>query len=155
MARALRLTLTVVSSGDLRFPAEVHRARLDVDSALDHLRAEGGNPGYSTIDQLRAELVRQRLLDLISSDPLLRTGVGERIAAYDRRHDTQFSSTLLAFLRHFGDIPTTSTELLIHQNTARQRLRRCRELFDLDLDSSAQRLLLELELTAEAQSPEG
>lgn len=155
VARALRLTLTVVSSGDLRSPAAVQRARLDVDSALDHLRAEGGDLGYATTDQLRAELVRQRLLDLISGDPLLRTGVGERIATYDQRHDTQFSPTLLAFLRHFGDIATASTELLIHQNTTRQRLRRSRELFELDLDNAAQRLLLELELTAAARSAGG
>jgi hypothetical protein len=69
---------------------------------------------------------------------------------HDRDHGTAFTTTLLTYLRNFGDVATASAAIHIHQNTLRQRLRRAHELFDLDLDDPAQRLLLEIELAAAA-----
>ncbi|WP_020659302.1 PucR family transcriptional regulator [Amycolatopsis benzoatilytica] len=151
-ARALHLEITTVSSGEVSTLSELRDKRRDVDSALDHLRATGVANGRYTTDELRAELVHKRLLDTVRRDPSLRTGLGERILEHDRRHSTEFGATLLAYLRHLGDVATASAHVLIHQNTLRQRLRRAQDLFDLDFGNPAQRLQLELELSCCAGS---
>ncbi|MFI7699991.1 PucR family transcriptional regulator [Nonomuraea sp. NPDC049480] len=145
-ARALHVNVSMVCSGRVGTLAELRGARRDVDSALDHLRAEDAAPGTYTTDDLRAELVRQRLLEAVRADPLLRWG--DRVRDHDREHRTEFRGTLLAYLRHFGDVNAARAELTIHQNTMRQRLRRAQELFRLSLDNPAQRLMLEIELAA-------
>ena len=146
--RTLHLEITVSSSNEIATAEALRRERIDVDTALDHLRDTGAEPGHYPTERLRVELVHKRLVDTIRADPLLRSGVGERITAHDREHSTEFASTMLAYLREFGDVSAASADLLIHQNTLRQRLRRVQELFDIDLGNSAQRLLLELELAA-------
>jgi hypothetical protein len=146
----LRTDVTIVSD-EVVTSAALHGTRLDIDTALDHLRDSGAAPGHYSTDRLRAELVRKRLLDTVRRDPLLRIGIGERITEHDRDHGTAFATTLLTYLRSFGDVAAASAAVHIHQNTLRQRLRRAHELFDLDLDDPAQRLLLEIELAAAAQ----
>jgi hypothetical protein len=146
--RALHVNVSLVRGGRVDTLSELSSARRDVDSALDHLRAEGAAPGAYTTDELRAELVRQRLLQAVRSDPLLRWGIGDRVRDHDREHGSAFRITMLAYLRHFGDVNAASAELTIHQNTLRQRLRRAQELFGLALDNPAQRLTLEIELAA-------
>ncbi|MCH6161480.1 helix-turn-helix domain-containing protein [Streptomyces marispadix] len=49
---------------------------------------------------------------------------------------------------HFGDVRAVADELAVHQNTVRQRLWKATDLFGVDLDAPAQRLVLELELRA-------
>ncbi|MFF7415391.1 PucR family transcriptional regulator [Streptomyces lydicus] len=147
-ARTLHVSFSTVSAERIDTLSALTHARSDIDSALDHLRASGEKPGSYTTDQLRAELVRQRLLRAVQGDPLLRSGIGDRIFAYDRDHATEFRATLLTYLRHFGDVGTASSALMIHPNTLRQRLRRAQELFDVFLDSAAHRLMLEIELAA-------
>ncbi len=149
VTRTLNIDVTIVSA-EVGTPAALHGTRQDIDTALDHLRATAAAPGHYTTDRLRVELVRRRLLDAVRRDPLLRTGIGERIIGHDRDHGTAFTTTLLTYLRNFGDVATASAAIHIHQNTLRQRLRRAHELFDLDLDDPAQRLLLEIELAAAA-----
>jgi hypothetical protein len=151
-ARTLHIEVTIVSD-EVGTPAALHHARQDIDTSLDHLRETGAAPGHYTTDELRTELVRKRLLDAVRDNPLLRTGAGERITAHDREHTTEFAATLLTYLRQFGNVATASEALHIHQNTLRQRLRRARELFDLDLDNPALHLLLEIELAAATAVP--
>ncbi|ADJ48961.1 hypothetical protein AMES_7135 [Amycolatopsis mediterranei S699] len=146
----LRSEITVVSSRQVQAVAELRGERHDVDTALDHVRDSGEAPSHYTTEQLRAPIVHKRLVNTIRGDALLRIGIGERILGYDRKHSSEFVATLRGYLRHFGDVVAASAELHIHQNTLRQRLRRAQELFDLDLTDPAQRLLLELELTAAA-----
>jgi hypothetical protein len=150
VTRVLNIDVTIVS-GEVGTMAALHGTRQDIDTALDHLRTTGAAAGHYTTDRLRTEIVRKRLLDAVRRDPLLRTGIGERINGHDRDHGTAFTTTLLTYLRNFGDVATASAAIHIHQNTLRQRLRRAHELFDLDLDDPAQRLLLEIELAAAAQ----
>jgi hypothetical protein len=147
-ARSLHLEVTMVSTGPVRDLAELQRARRDIDTAIDHLRASGRGPGQFSTEELRTELVGRRLLAAVRADPLLRTGLGERIADHDREHGTAFGASLLRYLRRFGDVAAAGEELHIHQNTLRQRLRRARELFGLDLDDPGRRLTLWLELAA-------
>jgi DNA-binding PucR family transcriptional regulator len=146
--RTLHVEIMVVSSREVRCAGQLREERRDVDTALGHLRRSGGAPGHYTTDQLRTELVHQRLVDAVRAEPHLRSGVGELVTAHDRDHASEFAATLLADLRHFGDVTAASADLHIHQNTLRQRLRRAQDLFDVDLASPEQRILLELELAA-------
>nr|WP_237314410.1 helix-turn-helix domain-containing protein [Streptomyces sp. AMCC400023] len=71
--------------------------------------------------------------------------------AHDAEHATAYAATLLAYLRHFGDVVAASGELHIHQNTLRLRLRRAEQLFGVSLADPTRRLLLTLELAALTQ----
>ncbi|MEU1184031.1 helix-turn-helix domain-containing protein [Streptomyces sp. NPDC005820] len=124
------------------------RARRDIDAALDHLREQRADPGGYRTDDLRPELVLRRLVGAVRDDGELRTGIAERLRAYDAEHATEYAATLLAYLRHFGDVVAASGALHIHQNTLRLRLRRAEQLFGVSLDDPTRRLLLTLELTA-------
>ncbi|MBE4733487.1 helix-turn-helix domain-containing protein [Streptomyces sp. ND05-3B] len=127
------------------------RARRDIDSALDHLRERRADPGVYRTEDLRPELVLRRLVGAVRADADLRTGIVERLRAHDAEHATAYAATLLAYLRHFGDVVAASGELHIHQNTLRLRLRRAEQLFGVSLADPTRRLLLTLELAALTQ----
>jgi DNA-binding PucR family transcriptional regulator len=109
-----------------------------------HLRATG----RYALEDLRVDLVAQRLVDAVRADRRLRSGLGARIAADDRERGTELGRTLLAVLRRAGDVRAVAEELSLHPNTVRQRLRRATETYGVDLTHPAQRLVLELELRA-------
>ncbi|WP_084470062.1 helix-turn-helix domain-containing protein [Amycolatopsis benzoatilytica] len=62
---------------------------------------------------------------------------GERIAGHDGRQASDFATTLLSYLRCFGEVAAASAELHIHQNTLRQRLRRAQNPLGLVLAGPA------------------
>lgn len=150
--RTLNLEITVVSSDEVRTTADLQRERDNIDTALDHIRDSTMAPGHHSTERLRLAIVHTRLIAAVRTDARLRSGRGEHIADHDRDHATAFASTLLVYLRCFGDVAAASAQLHLHQNTVRQRLRRARELFALDLNEPTQRLVLELELTAVANN---
>ncbi|MFE9443526.1 PucR family transcriptional regulator [Streptomyces sp. NPDC006602] len=127
------------------------RARRDIDAALDHLLEQHADRGAYRTEDLRPALVLRRLVGAVRDDADLRTGIAERLRAHDADHATEYSATLLAYLRHFGDVAAASGELHIHQNTLRLRLRRAEQLFEVSLTDPTRRLLLALELTALAR----
>jgi DNA-binding PucR family transcriptional regulator len=89
---------------------------------------------------LAMELVHRRLT------PLAGLAVGSR---------ERLEATLLAWLRHQGNIPPVAEELRIHRQTVRYRLGRLRELFGAQLDSPDARLEIELALRIAAARPDG
>ncbi|MEU9241686.1 helix-turn-helix domain-containing protein [Streptomyces sp. NPDC048385] len=146
--RSLHRPFTAVSSPAAGTRSTLLTARRDIDAALDHLREHDARPGAYRTEDLRPELVLRRLVGAVRGDAELRTGIAERLRAYDTEHDTVYTATLLTYLRHFGDVAAASRELHIHQNTLRLRLRRAEELFGVSLGDPTRRLLLTLELTA-------
>ncbi|MDR7303571.1 PucR family transcriptional regulator [Haloactinomyces albus] len=150
--RATRVSaapLVVVVGDTVRRPDDLPEYRDDLEAAVRRLRESGAAPGRYSLADLRVDLVRQRLVDTVRTEPRLRSGLGARIARHDRENGSDHARTLLSFLRHFGDVRAVAEELVVHQNTVRQRIRTATRTFDLDLGSSAQRLVLELELKAE------
>ncbi|MEU1515671.1 helix-turn-helix domain-containing protein [Streptomyces sp. NPDC005811] len=148
---SLHRSFVAVSSPAVGALSPLLRARRDLDAALDHLREHGAGPGAYRTEELRPELVLRRLVGAVRGDAELRTGIGERLRAYDTEHDTEYATTLAAYLRHFGDVVAASGELHIHQNTLRLRLRRAEQLFGVALADPTRRLLLTLELAALTQ----
>lgn len=67
---------------------------------------------------------------------------------YDLAHGTELVQTLDAYLRRDGSLNQLADDLLIHRSTLVYRLRRIRELLDVDIDDS--HLRLDLSLAARA-----
>jgi DNA-binding PucR family transcriptional regulator len=145
---SLHRSFTAVNSRTAGSLSALRAARSDIDAALDHLREQRAVPEAYCTEDLRPELVLRRLVGAVRGDAELRTGIAERLRAHDTEHATDYAATLLAYLRHFGDVPAASAELHIHQNTLRLRLRRAEQLFGVSLADPTRRLLLTLELTA-------
>lgn len=68
------------------------------------------------------------------------------ILHYDKAHDTQYFSTLRAYLINERNIPKTAASLIIHRTTLTYRLQKIQELFYLNLDDDTQRLYLLMSL---------
>lgn len=61
---------------------------------------------------------------------------------YDDRHHTALYRTLEAYLNNERNMVKTAEELYIHRNSMKYRMRRIRELADIDLDDPKERLYL-------------
>ena len=63
---------------------------------------------------------------------------------YDVAHGSELVRTLDAYLRRDGSLNELAESLMIHRSTLVYRLRRIRELLEVDIDDSALRLDLSL-----------
>lgn len=70
----------------------------------------------------------------------------ERLLEYDQQADKELVKTLAAFLECNGNLTETSERLYIHRNTLKYRLERIRDITQIDLDDSENRLILHLGL---------
>lgn len=61
--------------------------------------------------------------------------VGE-LKTYDKKNNTEFMRTLLAYLEHGNSVHKASEALHLHKNTVNYRIQRIRELFKLDYGSA-------------------
>jgi hypothetical protein len=58
------------------------------------------------------------------------------LLAYDKSEQLEYFKTLSVLIRHGMSIKNTADELFLHRNTVQYRLRKIRELFDIDLSHS-------------------
>lgn len=70
----------------------------------------------------------------------------QRLLEYDQQADKELVKTLSAFLECNGNLTETSDRLFIHRNTLKYRLERIRDITQIDLDDSENRLMLHLGL---------
>lgn len=70
----------------------------------------------------------------------------QRLLEYDQQADKELVKTLTAFLECNGNLTETSDRLYIHRNTLKYRLERIRDITQIDLDDSENRLMLHLGL---------
>jgi hypothetical protein len=145
---ALRTELFIVIGSETTRSNDVRRHRTENEWAIAYLRRVEAATGLIDIETVRAELVLDRIADLVRREPELRSGMAERITAHDAAKDTEYAESLLTYLRAFGDVATAAAALHVHQNTLRHRLHRAEELFAIDLKRPEHLLLLWLELTA-------
>jgi sugar diacid utilization regulator len=131
---------------------DVPRARREAERVLGVLRVDTKGRTVASIDDVRSEVVLHELKELSLDRPSLARGKLERVLAHDAAHGTEHALTLRAYLDAFGDVPKASTRISVHPNTFRYRIRRLVELFDLELDDSDERLVLELQLRFEGTS---
>ena len=86
------------------------------------------------------------VLTLLSAHPEMRDPRLTALVTHDSRNQGQLAETVLAYLNAFGDVRAAATELHVHPNTLRYRIRRAEELTGLDLSRPDQRLLAMLQL---------
>jgi DNA-binding PucR family transcriptional regulator len=89
------------------------------------------------------------LLDLrshLAATPHLRLPALEEMLAHDAEHGTPYAESVRAYLAANADVPLAAESVSVHANTFRYRMRRVRELFDLDLDDPDVRLVVWLQL---------
>ncbi len=124
---------------------DVSRSLTDAEAALD---VSDRTRSVVTADDARGRIVLARLSDLVGCNDDLARGEVANLVALDRQKGTTHAATLLAFLDHMGDVRAAATELAVHPNTFRYRLKRVQELIALDLDDPADRLVAHLQLKA-------
>jgi hypothetical protein len=125
-------------------PARAARSFEHALAALS-LGEERGAPGLVIADEHRVELICR-------SDPLLASEIERELFARldgETAHSrARLGETLLAWLRHDGNVPAAATELHVHTQTVRYRMRRLRELLGDALDDPDARFELEFALRA-------
>jgi hypothetical protein len=109
--------------------------------------AQPADGGLVVADERRAAL-------LCRADPALVADIAaDRLAPLDEETPAsrlRLEATLLAWLRHQGNVPAAAEELVVHPQTVRYRLTRLRELLGGTLEDPDARFELEAALRARA-----
>ena len=125
---------------------EVAAARREAERVLEVLRSGRVPQTLATIEDVRSQVVLLELQELKLEHPSLMRGKLSTVLEHDAEHGTHYALTLRAYLDAVGDVVGAAAGISVHPNTFRYRLRRLRELFDIDLKNADERLVLELQL---------
>lgn len=120
-----------------------------IEAVLDDGAAgqpSGPGPRIYTPERLQPLLLARRLAELFESEPEL--GMVEVDEMLRSEQGEVLGSTLLAWLRHFGNVASTARDLGVHQNTVRHRLERATSGFRLPLQASDDMLAVWCQLVA-------
>ncbi|WP_246011368.1 PucR family transcriptional regulator [Nocardia mexicana] len=150
------LTLRAAIAAPVAGLGDVARARAEVDRVLDRTANLPAAEPVTTLAHSRTTVLLAEILTLIGDNPQLRDPRLDTLIDYDTKYSADLRASLDAYLTHRGDVRTAATELRIHPNTLRYRVRRATQLMGLDLDSAPDRLLLEVQLAVHrnANTPE-
>jgi hypothetical protein len=141
-AESLGVGLRVGIGGSAPTLADVARSRQEADLVLHVLADRDDGPATASIADVRSLAILLQLREIIDGDPQFRLDVLDRMREHDAAKSTGYVDTLRTYLDCFGDVPTASTRMFLHQNTFRHRMRRMTEIFDLSLDDPDERLVL-------------
>ncbi|WP_344215267.1 PucR family transcriptional regulator [Kribbella sancticallisti] len=125
---------------------EVPAGRRSADRVLRALAADVDQIRVATVDEVRSRVLLLALAERGVATIDLPPDPVARIIEHDQQHDTAYAQSLLVFLDAFGEAARASSELAVHENTLRYRIRRIQELFALDLDDPDTRLVTWLRL---------
>ncbi len=121
---------------------DVARSRTDVDAVL----RLGAPSSVALVEDVLPQVVLLHLQSHLAGRPHLRLPTVERMVAHDAEQQTPYVDSVLAYLAANADVPVAAESVNVHPNTFRYRLRRVRELFDLDLEDPDVRLVVWLQL---------
>jgi PucR C-terminal helix-turn-helix domain/GGDEF-like domain len=123
-------------------------ARASADRALRVLRtgSGAGQLQVACLADVHVEALVLELRDLVAARGDRPTGPVARLAAYDKRHNTNLVETLRAWLDAFGDVIAAAAAMYVHPNTFRYRLRRLAEVGAIDLSDPDARFAAMLQL---------
>ena len=146
----LRLRAAIASPVDGL--ADAARARAEVDRVLDRTADLTDADTVTTLARSRTTVLLAEILTLIGDQPQLRDPRLDTLVDYDAKYSADLLASLDAYLTRHGDVRTAATDLSIHPNTLRYRVRRATQLMGLDLDCAPDRLLLEIQLAVHRPS---
>ncbi|MFW0795743.1 helix-turn-helix domain-containing protein [Gordonia sp. CPCC 205515] len=146
-ARQFTVGLRAVVAGPGADLSAVPDLRAQVDRVLDAAEREGELiADVTTVGESQTGVLLGEIVAHLAANPeLVDTRVVE-LADLDRDTGSEFTSSLRAYLDHFGDVRSAATELHVHPNTLRYRIRRVQALTGMDLDDPATRLVVALSL---------
>lgn len=126
---------------------EVPASRRSADRVLRVLADDARDRAdVATVDDVRSKVALLELSDHASGFIDALSGPAQQFLEYDARHGTPYAESMLAFLDAFGDVARAAAALHVHANTLRYRVRRAQEIFDIDLASPEDRLVLWFQL---------
>ena len=126
------------------FPRSYREARLAL-----RMRDVGARSPVLFYEQLGSYRLLAEVSDLGSIDRFVREWLGSLIA-YDERHGTDLVGTLTSYLECRGNYDAAAAALFVHRNTLKYRLRRIKEVSNLDLNDGD--TLFNLQLATRAWS---
>lgn len=146
-ARAsLRTSLLAAVGTPVNHSHDIVTSRRNADLVLRLLTDRPRLGPVAAAADLRSSLVLLEIAQLLGDEPRALSPKSARLREHDARRGTRYAETLLCYLDAMHDIAAASTAMSVHPNTMRYRLRRCVELFDLDLHDPDEVLTLWLSL---------
>ncbi|MFT4044471.1 MAG: helix-turn-helix domain-containing protein [Gordonia sp. (in: high G+C Gram-positive bacteria)] len=133
--------------------ASVAGLRIQADRVLDAAAREPDLiDAVTTVAASTTGVLLGEIVALIEANPELTDSRVLELADRDAVSGSEFTTSLRAYLDHFGDVRAAATALHVHPNTLRYRIRRITQLTGLDLDDPATRLVVALTLRARGRS---
>lgn len=103
---------------------------------------------FPAYDESWGEILLQRLRSAARTGRIPARGPVAELRRYDSAHATAYVATLRAWLDTQGDLAAAATQLGVHPNTVRNRLRKMRDIAVLELDDARARLAMTIDLAA-------
>ena len=151
LRRELGLTLRAVIAAPLAGLAGAAAARAEVDRVFDSAERHPGAIGQvSSLDEARTTVLLDEIVSQVAGQQRLVDPRVHALRDYDAAHDGCLVETLGAYLDCFGDIAAAASELHVHPNTVRYRVRRIEKVLGTSLADPDDRLVLALGLRATA-----
>jgi sugar diacid utilization regulator len=142
LRRELGTTRGAVGVGGVaNSPADLPRSFQEASRALEIRRDSRSSDGVVFFDELGLYRILLTGHDGVEIEGYIREWLGP-LLDYDRRHHTELTNTLFQYLECGGNYSFTAESLVIHRSTLRYRLRRIRDIGDIDLNSVDSRLNL-------------
>ncbi|MFJ6728079.1 PucR family transcriptional regulator [Streptomyces sp. NPDC091281] len=134
-----------VSRGDVD-PGQLPALRTEVDDILRVITTDPAARPVAALEDAHARVLLAHLGDTLAREPRLRHPAITAMLDHDRRQQTAYAASVLAWLDAVGNIAQAAESLGCHPNTLKYRLRRVPDLFDLDLTHPDDRLSCWLQL---------
>ncbi|MGH9059496.1 MAG: PucR family transcriptional regulator, partial [Acidimicrobiales bacterium] len=125
---------------------QLPRAKWEAEAVLEVIRSDPSTRSVGDVAEHRSRALAGLVAELVKGDERFRHGVVYAVADHDRRHRTDYLTTLAAYVRAQGDIARASGTLGVHPNTLRYRLSRMSDLFGLDPSDPDERFVADLQL---------
>ncbi|MYW90676.1 PucR family transcriptional regulator [Amycolatopsis rubida] len=151
--RKLHLGVRAAISGELGSAAQLAEARRAVDRLLD-LPLLDESRRVLAFDDSVADAILSEITEILLERPRLLQGGLAGMVVSDRDCGTEHLASLRAFFDAGGDLTAAGRAVYVHRNTLKYRLTRIRDIFGVDLDDPAQRLVAQLQVAAFTAHPE-
>ena len=145
-AGSLQLELVAAVSAMVDDQELLPGARDEADRVVSLLRQRPELGPVAAARRVADQLSLAGLARAVAMDRRLLSRAAEAIVGHDRQQGTEYRASVLGYLDALRDVGAAAERLAMHPNTLRYRLRRARELFDLDLDDPDQVLAVWLGL---------
>lgn len=115
--------------------SELLEAQRDVLRTLQVMspRASAG-PQLWNVEDCYVDVAIHEVSERMLSKRVLGSTALDLLARYDEQHRSELLATLSTYLKQFGQIAAAASELHIHHNTLRYRLKKIEEISGIDLD---------------------